>query len=72
MFTYYWRKKKAEWKAKAALYEMMCEFLDNRKEIPTFIRKLYTALKDVPTEDLQREFIAKLAEIIHEENTRKA
>ncbi len=30
---------------------------------------MYIVLKDVPAEDLQKEIVAKLAEIIHNENT---
>ena len=29
---------------------------------------MYIALKDVPADDLQKEFISKLAAIIHEDN----
>lgn len=32
---------------------------------------MFVALKDVPVEDLQKEFVAKLAEIIHTENKDK-
>ena len=35
------------------------------------LQKLYVALKDIPVEELQKEFFNKLAEIIHEENTDK-
>ena len=35
------------------------------------VKKLYEELKDIPTEDLQKEFIGKLAEIIHNENPKK-
>lgn len=35
------------------------------------LQKLYVVLKDVPVEELQKEFINKLAEIIHEKNTDK-
>lgn len=32
---------------------------------------MYIALKDIPVEDLQKEIVAKLAEIIHNENKDK-
>ena len=35
------------------------------------VKRLYEELKDVPTEDLQKEFVSKLAEIIHNENPKK-
>ena len=35
--------------------------------IINLVKKLYEELKDIPAEDLQKEFIGKLAEIIHNE-----
>lgn len=67
MITYF-RMKKNEWKIKSILYSSIVAFMNNQKEILELIHKLYTVLKDVPAEDLQKEFISKLAEIIHEEN----
>lgn len=68
MIKYFFRKKKAEWKVKALLYETLGSLLDNQKDLMDFVRRLYTALKDVPTEKLQQELIAKLADIIHEKS----
>ena len=70
MITYLIMKKN-EWKVKAMLYGAIAALIDNQKEVLTLLQKLYTALKDVPVEELQKEFVSKLAEIIHEENTDK-
>lgn len=64
----YFRMKKAEWKIKAMFYSTIATLIDNQKEVLVLLQKMYTALKDVPAEELQKEFIAKLAEIIHQEN----
>ena len=73
MVTYF-RMKKTEWKVKAMLYGTIAQIMDNQDEIKDMInlvKKLYEELKDVPTEDLQKEFIGKLAEIIHNESPKK-
>ena len=74
MITYFIRMKKNEWKVKAMLYGTIAQIMDNQDEIKDMInlvKKLYEELKDVPTEDLQKEFIGKLAEIIHNESPKK-
>ena len=61
-----------EWKVKAMFYGTIVQIMDNQDEIKDMInlvKKLYEELKDVPTEDLQKEFIGKLAEIIHNEQS---
>lgn len=63
--------KKNEWKVKAMFYGTIATILDNQKEILELIQKMYAVLKDVPIEELQKEFISKLAEIIHEESADK-
>ena len=66
--------KKNEWKVKAMLYGTIIQIMDNQDEIKDMIdlvKRLYKELKDVPTEDLQKEFVSKLAEIIHNENPKK-
>ena len=73
MFKYI-EYKKNELKVKAMLYRTIVQIMDNQDEIKDMInlvKKLYEELKDVPTEDLQKEFIGKLAEIIHNENPKK-
>ena len=66
--------KKNEWKVKAMFYGMIAQIMDNQDEIKDMLdlaKRLYEELKDVPTEDLQKEFVSKLAEIIHDENPKK-
>lgn len=67
MFKYF-KMKKNEWKIKAAVYEMIAYVMDNQKEIIDLMQKLFISLKDTSSEEIQKEFISKLAEIIHEEN----
>lgn len=65
----YWKMKKNEWKVKTVFYAAIAGLVDNQKGILELLQKMYVALKDVPTEELQKDFINKLAEIIHNENT---
>lgn len=70
MITYF-RMKRNEWKVKAMFYGTIAQIMDNQNEIMdvlNLVKKLYEELKDVPAEDLQKEFISALAEIIHSEN----
>lgn len=71
MIINYLKMKKNEWKIKAALYGTIAALMDNQKEILSMLQKLYLALKDVPAEELRKEFTEKLAEIIHRENADK-
>ena len=69
MITYF-RMKRNEWKVKAMLYGTIAQIMDNQDEIKDMInlvKRLYEELKNVHTEDLQKEFVSKLAEIIHNE-----
>ena len=73
MITYF-RMKKNECKVKSMLYGTIAQIMDNQDEIKDMInlvKKLYEELKDVPTEDLQKEFVSALAEIIHNENNKE-
>ena len=70
----YFIMKRNEWKVKAMLYGTIAQIMDNQDEIKDMldlVKRLYEELKDVPTEDLQKEFVSKLAEIIHNENPKK-
>ena len=74
MLKKYITYKKNEWKVKAMLYGTIAQIMDNQDEIKDMInlvKRLYEELKDVPTEDLQKEFVSALAEIIHNENPKK-
>lgn len=71
MITYI-KYKRNEWKVKAMFYGTIAQIMDNQDEIKDMInlvKKLYEELKDIPTEDLQKEFVSKLAEIIHNEQS---
>ena len=71
MFTYF-KRKKNEWTVKKMFYGAIVQLMDNQDEIKDMInlvKKLYEELKDIPAEDLQKEFIGKLAEIIHNEQS---
>ena len=71
MFTYF-RMKRNEWKVKEIFYGAIVQLMDNQDEIKdmiNLIKKLYEELKDIPAEDLQKEFVSKLAEIVHNEQS---
>ena len=71
MFTYF-KMKKNEWTVKKIFYGAIVQLMDNQNEIKDMInlvKKLYEELKDTPAEDLQKEFVGKLAEIIHNEQS---
>lgn len=70
MITYL-RMKKNELKIKAMIYSAIAALINNKKDILELLQKMYVILKDVPVEELQKEFISTLAEIIHEENKEK-
>ena len=64
--------KKNEWTVKKMFYGAIVQLMDNQDEIKNMInlvKKLYEELKDIPAEDLQKEFVGKLAEIIHNEQS---
>ena len=70
MLKKYITYKKNEWKVKAMFYGTIAQIMDNQDEIKDMldlVKRLYEELKDIPAEDLQKEFIWKLAEIIHNE-----
>ena len=74
MFTYF-KMKKNEWTVKKMLYGAIIQIMDNQDEIKdmlSLVKRLYGELKDVPTEDLQKEFVSKLAEIIHNEKKKNS
>ena len=71
MFTYF-KMKKNEWTVKKMFYGAIVQLMDNQDEIKDMldlVKRLYEELKNVHTEDLQKEFISKLAEIIHNEQS---
>ena len=71
MITYF-KMKKNEWKVKAMLYGTIVQIMDNQDEIKDMLdlaKRLYEELKDIPADDLQKEFVSSLAEIIHNEQS---
>lgn len=70
MITYL-KMKKNEWKVKAMFYGTIAVLINNQKEVLELLQKMYIALKDVPVDELQKELVNKLAEIIHEEGKDK-
>ena len=61
-----------EWKVKAMFYGTIAQIMDNQDEIKDMldlVKRLYEELKDVPAEDLQKEFVSALAEIIHNDQS---
>ena len=72
MLKKYITYKKNEWKVKAIFYGTIIQIMDNQDEIKDMldlVKRLYEELKNVHTEDLQKEFVSKLAEIIHNEQS---
>ena len=70
MLKKYITYKKNELKVKAMFYGTIIQIMDNQDEIKdmlNLVKRLYEELKDVPAEDLQKEFVSALAEIIHNE-----
>lgn len=65
------KMKYNELRIKAMFYNAVANILDNQKEIIGLFYRLFTALKDVPAEELRKEFIKQLAEIIHAENEKE-
>lgn len=71
MFEYF-KMKRNEWKVKAMFYGMIVGFVENQKDFIDFIQKLYVAVKDVPTDELRKELMKAVAEIVHEDNKSKS
>ncbi len=67
MFNYL-KMRRDEIRVKAMVYGAIVDIMENQKELLSFFQKLYAALKDVPPDELQRQFVERLAQIIHEEN----
>jgi hypothetical protein len=64
----YFKYKRAKWKVEGQIYEMIGSLLDNQKDIVNLAQRLFVTLKDVPNEELQKEFISALATVVHESN----
>ena len=57
--------KKKEILVKNKLYGMILAFADEQEDLVKLVKDLYMELKDVPVNELRKEFVGKLAEIIH-------
>ncbi len=57
--------KRKEILVKSKLYGMILAFADEQEDLVKLVKDLYMELKDVPVNELRKEFISKLAEIIH-------
>lgn len=66
MITYF-KMKKNEWKVKAQFYGFISKIMDNQKNIISLIQNLFVSLKDVPADELQNEFVTRIAELAHEQ-----
>lgn len=63
--------KKKEILVKSKLYGMILAFADEQEDLVKLVKDLYMELKDVPTNELRKEFVGKLAEIIHSSNSKE-
>ena len=61
----YIKMKRNQWKVRAALYAAAATVIDDRREILALLQRMYTALKDVPPEELREELVSCLAGMIH-------
>lgn len=62
------KMKRDKVKVEAMVYGILASIIDNQKDIIELVQKMYVSLKDTPVDDLQKEFVHALAEIIHEQN----
>lgn len=66
MFKYF-KMKKLETEMKYQLYSLLSTVTNEQGKIMKFVKDLYAVLKDVPTEELRKEFIHEIAAFAHEE-----
>ena len=71
MIKAYIEMKKKEILVKNKLYGMILAFVDEQENLIRVIKDLYESLKDVPVDELRKEFIGKLAEIIHNQSEKE-
>lgn len=68
----YFKMKRNERKVKAMLYQAILAAVEHHKDILELVQKMYTALKDVPADELRDEFVSRLAEILVSESKAEA
>ena len=71
MIKAYIEMKKKEILVKSRLYGMILEIADEKEDLIRVIKDLYESLKGVSADELRKEFIGKLAEIIHSSNSKE-
>ena len=67
MIKAYIEMKKKEILVKSKLYGMILVFADEQEDLFKLVKNLYVELKDVPMNELRKEFIGKLSELAHAE-----
>lgn len=63
----YFKMKAMEIEIKYALYSIIVTFVKEQNDFIEFAKRLYDALKDVPIEELRKELISNIAELVHEQ-----
>ena len=63
--------KVMEIELKYKLYSFINQFLNNQNEYINFYKKIYETLKDVPQDELYKQLIISVAEIVHESNNKE-
>lgn len=71
MIKAYIEMKKKEILVKSRLYGMILAIADEKEDLIKVIKGLYESLKGVSADELRKEFIGKLAEIIHSSNSKE-
>ena len=71
MIKSYIEMKKKEILVKSKLYGMILEIADEKEDLIRVIKDLYESLKGVSADELRKEFIGKLAEIIHNQSEKE-
>ena len=71
MIRDWYRMKREEIKMKLVIYSYVNKFIENKNEIIKLAFDLFGALKDIPVDELERKFIAALAEVAHKSTHKK-
>ena len=71
MIKAYIEMKKKEILVKSRLYGMILAIADEKEDLIKVIKDLYESLKGVPSDEIRKEFIGKLAEIIHNQSEKE-
>lgn len=63
----YFKVKKMETEMKYQFYGILHKLTNEKKDILELVKRLYVVLKDVPVEELRKEFLVELALLVHNE-----